>query len=74
GNTTPMFVAQGGQIIMNEAFTKSLNVNGRFIVTPDGEVTIRTYPGRNVGQVITSRKTTIYDEQGRPRFESGELD
>ncbi|EGN5550034.1 host specificity protein J [Salmonella enterica] len=74
GNTTPMFVAQGGQIIMNEAFTKSLNVNGRFIVTPDGEVTIRTYPGRNVGQVITSRKTTVYDEQGRPRFESGELD
>lgn len=74
GNTTPMFVAQGGQIIMNEAFTKSLNVNGRFIVTPDGEVTIRTYPGRNVGQVITSRKTTVYDDQGRPRFESGELD
>ncbi|ENN1043908.1 host specificity protein J [Salmonella enterica] len=74
GNTTPMFVAQGGQIIMNEAFTKSLNVNGRFIVTPDGEVTIRTYPRRNVGQVITSRKTTVYDEQGRPRFESGELD
>ncbi|EAA2595871.1 host specificity protein J [Salmonella enterica subsp. enterica] len=74
GNTIPMFVARGGQIIMNEAFTKSLNVNGRFIVTPDGEVTIRTYPGRNVGQVITSRKTTVYDEQGRPRFESGELD
>lgn len=74
GNTTPMFVAQGGQIIMNEAFTKSLNVNGRFIVTPDGEVTIRTYPGRNVGQVITSRKTTVYDDQGRPRFEAGELD
>lgn len=74
GNTTPMFVAQGGQIVMNEAFTKSLNVNGRFIVTPDGEVTIRTYPGRNVGQVITSRKTTVYDEQERPRFEAGELD
>ncbi|EJV3808986.1 host specificity protein J [Salmonella enterica] len=74
GNTTPMFVAQDGQIIMNEAFIKYLNVNGRFIVTPDGEVTIRTYPGRNVGQVITSRKTTVYDEQGRPRFESGELD
>lgn len=74
GNTTPMFVAQGGQIVMNEAFTKSLNVNGRFIVTPDGEVTIRTYPGRNVGQVITSRKTTVYDDQGRPRFEAGELD
>lgn len=74
GNTTPMFVAQDGQIIMNEAFMKYLNVNGRFIVTPDGEVTIRTYPGRNVGQVITSRKTTVYDEQGRPRFESGELD
>lgn len=73
GNTTPMFVAQGGQIVMNEAFTKSLNVNGRFIVTPDGEVTIRTYPGRNVGQVITSRKTTVYDEQERPRFEAGEL-
>ncbi|ECW2477381.1 host specificity protein J, partial [Salmonella enterica subsp. enterica serovar Florida] len=54
GNTTPMFVAQDGQIIMNEAFIKYLNVNGRFIVTPDGEVTIRTYPGRNVGQVITS--------------------
>ncbi|ECW2477456.1 host specificity protein J, partial [Salmonella enterica subsp. enterica serovar Florida] len=54
GNTTPMFVARDGQIIMNEAFMKYLNVNGRFIVTPDGEVTMRTYPGRNVGQVITS--------------------
>ncbi|HDP0319414.1 TPA: host specificity protein J [Salmonella enterica subsp. enterica serovar Concord] len=74
GNTTPMFVAQGGQITMNEAFLKYLNINGRFIVTPNGEVTMRADPERNVGQVITSRKTTIYDEQGRPRFEAGELD
>lgn len=39
GNTTPMLVAQGGQIFMNEALIKYLSVNGKFIVTPDGKMT-----------------------------------
>ncbi|HGP0763838.1 TPA: phage tail protein [Salmonella enterica subsp. diarizonae serovar 53:z10:z35] len=39
GNTTPMLVAQGDQIFMNEALIKYLSVNGKFIVTPDGKMT-----------------------------------
>ncbi len=39
GNTTPMLVAQGGQLFMNEALIKYLSVNGKFIVTPDGKMT-----------------------------------
>ncbi|HFW4266291.1 TPA: DUF1983 domain-containing protein [Salmonella enterica subsp. diarizonae serovar 61:r:-] len=39
GNTTPMLVAQGDQILMNEALIKYLSVNGKFIVTPDGKMT-----------------------------------
>ncbi|ELQ7070419.1 host specificity protein J [Salmonella enterica] len=74
GNTTPMFVARDGQIIMNETFMKYLNVNGRVIVTPDGEFTMRADPTRDVGLVLTSQGFTIFDEQSRPRFEAGELD
>lgn len=73
GNTIPMFVAREGQIFMNEVFMKYLNINGRFIVTPDGEVTIRTDSNRNKGLVLTSQGFTIYDEQELPRFEAGEL-
>ncbi|EDQ2393929.1 DUF1983 domain-containing protein [Salmonella enterica subsp. enterica] len=39
GNTTPMLVAQDGQIFVNEALIKYLSVNGKFIVTPDGKMT-----------------------------------
>lgn len=74
GNTTPMFVARNGQVTINELFLKSLNINGCFVVTPDGQVSIRSDPNRNVGQVITAKKTTVYDDQQRPRFEYGELD
>ncbi|EJQ7405786.1 host specificity protein J [Salmonella enterica] len=73
GSVALPFVIQNGQIILAESFVKSLNVNGRVIVTPDGEFTMRADPTRNVGLVLTSRGFTIFDEQSRPRFEAGEL-
>ncbi|ENM5253633.1 host specificity protein J [Salmonella enterica] len=73
GSVALPFVIQNGQIILAESFVKSLNVNGRVIVTPDGEFTMRANPTRNVGLVLNSRGFTIFDEQSRPRFEAGEL-
>ncbi|EMD4839466.1 host specificity protein J [Salmonella enterica] len=73
GSVALPFVIQNGQVVLAESFVKSLNVNGRVIVTPDGEFTMRADPTRNVGLVLTSRGFTIFDEQSRPRFEAGEL-
>ncbi|EBT1697935.1 DUF1983 domain-containing protein, partial [Salmonella enterica] len=56
GNTVPMLVAQGGQIFLNEVLTKSLSINGRFIVTPDG---IMTATGAHVAGKIDADSGTL---------------
>ncbi|ENT3044683.1 phage tail tip fiber protein [Salmonella enterica subsp. enterica serovar Glostrup] len=56
GNTVPMLVAQGGQIFLNEVLTKSLSINGRFIVTFDG---IMTATGAHVMGKIDADSGTL---------------
>ncbi|HIB1524644.1 TPA: phage tail tip fiber protein [Salmonella enterica subsp. enterica serovar Muenchen] len=56
GNTVPMLVAQGGQIFLNEVLTKSLSINGRFIVTPDG---IMTATGAHITGEIDADSGTL---------------
>ncbi|EBV0540730.1 host specificity protein, partial [Salmonella enterica subsp. enterica serovar Glostrup] len=46
----------GGQIFLNEVLTKSLSINGRFIVTPDG---IMTATGAHVAGKIDADSGTL---------------
>ncbi|MEG1654023.1 MAG: DUF1983 domain-containing protein, partial [Hafnia sp.] len=72
GSVDLPFVIQNGQIVMDEAFMKSLNINGRFIVTPSGELSVRANPNSNVGLRMSSALIQINDEQGRPAIKLGD--
>lgn len=72
GSAQALFVVQNGQIIMADTFIKSLNVNGRFVVTPDGELSIRADTSSNVGLKMNSSLIQINDEQGRPAIKLGD--
>ncbi|EBD7602571.1 DUF1983 domain-containing protein, partial [Salmonella enterica] len=73
GNTTPMFLARDNQIFMNETFVKSINVNGRFIVSPDGSVEIRDSRDGNAGLRMNNGVIRINDEDGNPAVVMGDL-
>lgn len=72
GSVDLPFVIQNGQVVMDEAFMKSLNINGRFIVTPSGELSVRANPNSNVGLRMSSALIQINDEQGRPAIKLGD--
>lgn len=72
GSVDLPFVIQNGQVVMDEAFMKSLNINGRFIVTPSGELSVRANPASNVGLKMSSALIQINDEQGRPAIKLGD--
>ena len=74
GSVDLPFVIQDGQIIMDEAFMKSLNINGRFIVTPSGELSIRADANSNVGLKMNSSLIQINDETSQPAVKLGYLD
>ncbi|WP_392420565.1 phage tail protein [Edwardsiella piscicida] len=67
------FIIQNGQVIIDEAFMKSLNINDRFIVTPDGQLTIRSHKDSHVGLMMDSDLIQINDESGRPVIKLGDL-
>ncbi|ELM3737226.1 host specificity protein J [Edwardsiella piscicida] len=67
------FIIQNGQVIIDEAFMKSLNINDRFIVTPDGQLTIRSHKDSRVGLMMDSDLIQINDESGRPVIKLGDL-
>ncbi|STQ72056.1 host specificity protein J [Hafnia alvei] len=73
GSVDLPFVIQNGQIIMDEAFMKSLNINGRFIVTPTGELSIRADANSNVGLKMNSSLIQINDETTQPAVKLGYL-
>ncbi|EID8039618.1 host specificity protein J [Salmonella enterica] len=73
GNTTPMFLARDGQLFMNETFVKSINVNGRFIVSPDGSVEIRDSKDGKAGLRMNNGVIRINDEDGNPAVVMGDL-
>lgn len=73
GSVDLPFVIQNGQIIMDEAFMKSLNINGRFIVTPNGELSIRANANSNVGLKMNSSLIQINDEKSQPAVKLGYL-
>lgn len=72
GSVDLPFVIQNGQVVMDEAFMKSLNINGRFIVTPSGELSVRANPNSNVGLRMSSALIQINDELGRPAIKLGD--
>lgn len=72
GSVELPLVIQNGQVAIAEAFMKSLNINGRFIVTPSGELSVRANPNSNVGLRMSSALIQINDEQGRPAIKLGD--
>lgn len=72
GSVELPIVVQNGQVAIAEAFMKSLNINGRFIVTPSGELSVRANPNSNVGLRMSSALIQINDEQGRPAIKLGD--
>lgn len=73
GSVDLPFVIQNGQVVMDEAFMKSLNINGRFIVTPKGELSIRADANSNVGLKMNSSLIQINDEKSQPAVKLGYL-
>lgn len=51
----------------------ALNINQKFIVSSNGDVTIRSDPTKNVGLQITNEAISIFDAQGRLRVKMGKL-
>lgn len=72
GSVELPLVIQNDQVVIAEAFMKSLNINGRFIVTPSGELSVRANPNSNVGLRMSSALIQINDEQGRPAIKLGD--
>ncbi|OYQ79125.1 hypothetical protein B9T11_07770 [Wohlfahrtiimonas chitiniclastica] len=51
----------------------TLNINRKFIVSSNGDVTIRSDPAKNVGLRITSERILVYDNNGIERIRIGKL-
>ncbi|HAC6879136.1 TPA_asm: host specificity protein J [Salmonella enterica subsp. enterica serovar Java] len=73
GNTQPLFVAQGNQLFIGESFIKSVNVNGRFIVTSNGDLTVRASPTSNAGMRMNNALLQVNDDSGNWVIKIGDL-
>lgn len=72
GSVVLPFLVQNGQVVLADAFVKSLNINDRFVVDTAGNVQIRD-SARNTGLSLNNRAIKVFDDYSRKRVQVGDL-